>query len=194
MKVIGAGFGRTGTKSLQLALQMLGFNKCYHMEELMRNPHGVKHWQDAYDEKDVDWDSLFEGYQAIVDFPGAIYYQRIAARYPSAKIILTVRDPQQWYESLMKTIYTFDPPASTKIKMLLKMPFSATARNFFKVIMLNKKSIWGKFFESKVKDRDYMLKRFEEHIEEAKQNFPADRLLIFDVSEGWEPLCLFLNC
>ncbi len=73
MQIVGAGFGRTGTKSLQLALEQLGFDKCYHMEELFRNPAGVKHWQDAYDGKDTDWNDLFKGYKSIVDFPGSAY-------------------------------------------------------------------------------------------------------------------------
>ena len=193
IKIIGAGYGRTGTKSLQLALEQLGYQKCYHMEALFRNPAGVKHWKDAYHEKQVDWDALFQGYQAIVDFPGSMYYRELAAHYPEAKVILTIRDPERWYASARKTIFAFDPGPAIKLKLLAKMPFSATARNFFQVIQLNDKSIWDKQFEGRFKDKDYAISNYLNHIEAVKQNIPADRLLVYEVKQGWEPLCQFLG-
>ncbi len=193
MQIVGAGFGRTGTKSLQLALEQLGFDKCYHMEELFRNSAGVKHWQDAYDRKDTDWNDLFKGYKSIVDFPGSAYYKEIAAYYPDSKVILTTRDPEKWYDSALRTIYAFDPGPALKIKMLLMMPFSSTARNFFKVIQLNNKSLWGRLFGGKFEDKDHAISVFNNHIEEVKRTIPADRLLVYKVSEGWEPLCAFLG-
>jgi len=193
LKIIGAGFGRTGTKSLQLALETLGFDKCYHMEALFRNPEGVKQWASAYKEEPVDWDTLFQGYQSIVDFPGSIYYKELFQKYPDAKVILSIREPEGWYKSALKTIFAFDPGPAIKIKLLLKMPFSATARNFFKVIQLNDKSIWAKFFEGKFKDKDYAINKFNSHIEEVKATIPENQLLIFEAKEGWEPLCNFLG-
>ena len=77
LKVIGAGFGRTGTKSLQLALEELGFGKCYHMEELFRNPEGVVHWESAYQEKETDWNALFQNYASAVDFPTSMYLAHV---------------------------------------------------------------------------------------------------------------------
>ncbi|MBT8220348.1 MAG: sulfotransferase family protein [Bacteroidia bacterium] len=193
MKVIGAGYGRTGTKSLQLALQQLGFGKCYHMEELFRNPNGVKHWINAYRGDKVDWDALFPGYQAIVDFPGSMYYKQLADHYPDSKIILTVRDPEKWYDSVRRTIYLFDPGPAIKIRLLFKMIYSTTARNLFKAIQLNDKSIWNKYFEGKFEDRAYAIQKFTNHIEEVKKSIPAERLLIFESKDGWEPLCKFLG-
>ncbi len=193
IQVIGAGYGRTGTKSLQLALEQLGLNKCYHMEVLLRNPAGVKHWQNAYKETDVDWDDLFEGYQAIVDFPGSMYYKQLTEHYPDAKVILSVRDAESWYKSVASTIFAFDPGPAIKLRMLLSMPFSSTARNLFKVITLNEKSIWQKHFEGKFKDKDYAIGNYNAHIEEVKRNIPADKLLIFEAKDGWEPLCQFLG-
>lgn len=193
LKIIGAGFGRTGTKSLQLALETLGYGKCYHMEALFRNPEGVKQWTSAYNEESVDWDTLFKDYQSIVDFPGSIYYKELFKQYPDAKVILSVRDPEKWYQSALSTIFAFDPGPAIKLKLLLKMPFSATARNFFKVIQLNDKSIWGKFFEGKFKDKSYAINKFNSHIEEVKKVIPKNQLLIFEAKDGWEPLCEFLG-
>lgn len=193
MKIIGAGFGRTGTKSLQLAIEKLGFGKCYHMEELLRNPEGVKHWTNAYKEKSVRWEELFKNYQSIVDFPGSMYYKELADYYPESKVILSVRDPERWYNSVRSTIYSFDPGPAIKIRMLLMMPFSTTARNLFKVILLNDKSIWKKFFEGRFKDKEYAINKFNNHIEEVKKVIPKDRLLIFEAKDGWAPLCKFLN-
>jgi hypothetical protein len=90
VQVIGAGYGRTATKSLQLALEELGFGRCYHMEALLRAPSGVHHWQNAKNRTEVDWDALFSGFESIVDFPGSIYYKELAAFYPNAKVILRV--------------------------------------------------------------------------------------------------------
>ncbi|MEM7185197.1 MAG: sulfotransferase family protein [Bacteroidota bacterium] len=193
LKVIGAGYGRTGTKSLQLALEILGFGKCYHMEALFRNPEGVTHWKSAYLEQQVDWDALFEGYGSAVDFPVSMYYQELAAHFPDSKVILTTRDPEKWYESAHKTIFSFDPGPGLKIKMLFSMLFSSKARNLFKVIQLNDKSIWGKLFEGKFKDREYAIQNFKNHSEAVKRNIPPHRLLEFHPSQGWEPLCQFLG-
>ena len=123
LKVIGAGFGRTGTKSLQLALEELGFGKCYHMEELFRNPEGVVHWESAYQEKETDWNALFQNYDSAVDFPTSMYYKELADHYPDSKVILTVRDPEKWYKSAYDTIFSFDPGPKIKLKMIFKMPF-----------------------------------------------------------------------
>jgi len=193
IQIIGAGFGRTGTKSLQLALEVLNFHKCYHMESLLRNPRHVSQWNNAYLEKPVDWNFIFKNYKAIVDFPGSMYYKELAKHYPEAKVILTIRDPENWYKSALKTIFSFDPGAKLKLKMLLKLPFSRKARNLLKVVTLNDKSIWNKFFEGKFKDHDYAVSKFNSHIEEVKQTIPENRLLVFEVKDGWEPLCDFLN-
>ena len=193
MKVIGAGYGRTGTKSLQLALQRLGYSKCYHMEELFRNPEGVVHWKAASEKRPVDWDSLFTGYQAIVDFPGSMYYKQLADHYPDAKVILSYRDPESWYESVRSTIFGFDPGPIFKIKLLLQTITSTRARNMLKVLMLNEKSIWKTYFEGKFLDRDYAIGRYNRHVEEVRQQIPEHRLLVHQSQDGYQPLCDFLG-
>src|SRR3712207_2137652 len=105
IKVIGAGFGRTGTSSLKNALEELGFTKCYHMEELLYHPEDVVFWEAAQQGKKVNWDELFTNYQATVDFPGYRHYQELMQYYPDAKVILSMRSPEKWYESSYNTIY-----------------------------------------------------------------------------------------
>ncbi len=193
MQVIGAGYGRTGTRSLQLALEGLGYGRCYHMMALIKDPAGIKHWANAINRAEVDWDVLFSGFQSIVDFPGSLYYKELAAHYPKAKVILSVRDAESWYESVCATIYSYDPGIAIKRKMFAKLPFSATARDLFKVIRLMDNLIWKQQFEGKFNDKAYAIENYEAHIEAVKVNIPDDRLLVFDAKDGWEPLCKFLN-
>ena len=118
IKVIGAGFGRTGTTSLKAALEMLGFDSCYHMQEVVKNPSHGREWLAAWEGRPVDWDTLFEGYQATVDWPGATFYKELMAHYPEAKVLLSVREPERWYDSSLETIYalqSFIPPWLGKI-------------------------------------------------------------------------------
>ena len=193
MKIIGAGFGRTGTKSLQQALEVLGYGPCYHMEKLLQNPHHIKHWKKAYSGERIDWSEIFNGYNAAVDFPTCLFYKELMGFYPEAKVILTVRDPEAWYNSVSKTIYNFDPGASTKIKMLSKMPFSNKARNLFQALMANNKFVWDQYFEGRFEDKAYAIDKFLAHIEEVKSTVPEDKLLVYEVKDGWDALIKFLD-
>src|SRR5918911_5138613 len=105
MKVIGAGFGRTGTMSLKAALEEIGYGPCYHMIDLFEKPEHVPLWQAATRGELVDWQELFAGYQATVDWPGAAFYKELMQAYPVAKVLLSVRDPEKWYASTRNTIY-----------------------------------------------------------------------------------------
>jgi len=193
LKIIGAGVGRTGTKSMQLALDQLGFGPCYHMDELFKHAAGVKYWKQAHKTGSTDWDTLLEGYESIVDFPGGMYYKALAEYYPDAKVILTIRDAAQWYDCAMATIYSFEPDIRLKLRLLCSALFSKVARDLIQVGRLNNASIWKKFFEGKFEDRAYAISKFDRYIEEVKTNISAERLLIMNVREGWEPLCRFLN-
>src|SRR4051812_1473786 len=92
IRVIGAGFGRTGTLSLKAALEMLGFGPCYHMSEVFAHPEHFALWTAAWRGQPIDWDALFHGYQATVDWPGCAFYQQLMRQYPDAKVLLSVRD------------------------------------------------------------------------------------------------------
>ena len=111
IKVIGAGLGRTGTLSLKMALEELGFVKCYHMIELLGNMDQVRTWDRAARGEPIDWDALFEGYQATVDWPGCTFYAELMRRYPEAKVVLSVRDPGRWYDSAGRRSTTCETPS-----------------------------------------------------------------------------------
>lgn len=105
VRIIGAGFGRTGTMSAKEALEQLGFGPCYHATELFKHPEHAPVWEAAVRGEPVDWQRVFACYQSTVDWPGTACYEQLMAAYPQAKILLTIRDPQGWYESARATIY-----------------------------------------------------------------------------------------
>src|SRR4051812_7397946 len=110
LQIIGSGMGRTGTHSLKLALEMLGFDKCYHMAELFQHPEQVTYFERAERGEQVSWEALFQGYRSAVDYPVARYYKQLMSYYPDAKIIHTVRDAESWYQSASQTIIWASKP------------------------------------------------------------------------------------
>lgn len=122
MKVIGAGFGRTGTMSLKAALEELGYGPCYHMTDVFEHPEHIRMWEAATRGEPVDWDELFAGYQATVDWPGAAFYRELMEVFPDAKVLLSLRDPEKWYESTRNTIYATVNPSPEMIAALGHAP------------------------------------------------------------------------
>lgn len=193
IRVIGAGMGRTGTLSLKTALETLGFGKCYHMIELLQNPHQVKYWEGLMNGEAIAWDELFAGYQATVDFPGCFFYQQVFQRYPDAKVILTVRDPDAWYASTKATVFQVGPSPAEKAIALFKMPFSPKLRQRIRIFQMVDKLIWQGEFQGKFLDQELAIARYHAHLAEVKATIPAEQLLVYDVATGWEPLCEFLG-
>ena len=185
MKVIGSGFGRTGTLSLKMALEQLGFGPCYHMEEVFKRTTHIQAWHDVAHGKKVNWPDLFEDFQATVDFPASVCYQELLAAFPEAKVIHTVRDPERWYDSTYETIYQ---ASSIFPRWLQKM-----VKPLGRLIEMQQRLIWQTMLEGSFENRDRAIKIFQQRTEEVKQVVPADRLLIFNVKEGWGPLCHFLD-
>ena len=107
LEIIGAGFGRTGTNSLKLALEHLGFGPCHHMFEIRDHPELLPDWEAAARGEAVGWDNIFRNYRSQVDWPGARYWRELAAHFPKSKVILTIRDPEGWYESIQATVLPF---------------------------------------------------------------------------------------
>jgi hypothetical protein len=184
LKVIGAGFGRTGTRSLKVALEELGFGKCYHMEEVMKKPSHLKHWGEIMAGGKADWDILFKGYQSATDWPVAAYYQVLMRVYPDAKIILTVRDPERWHRSIMNTIYQLSRRFCC---------FTRIIPAVYQFLHGMEEVVWKGIFHNKLEDKACAIKVFNNHIEEVKRVVPEERLLVFEARYGWEPLCKFLN-
>ena len=193
VKIIGSGLGRTGTYSLKVALEQLGFGKCYHMAELFEHPEGLIHFEKAERGEDADWDTLFNGYQSAVDYPVARYYKQLMKKYPEAKIIHTTRDPESWYESASKTIIWASKPSLKRIlKLMIRLPFSADLRRQMPILKFNGKMIDSEFGKD-YKNKEEVIKRFKRHNEEVMNTVPKERLLVFDAKQGWEPLCRFLG-
>ena len=180
LSVIGSGLGRTGTLSLKLALDKLGVGPCYHMVELWKNQGHLKFWFEAL-EKESDWDFVFKGYESTVDWPSTHYWQELFDLNPNAKVIHTVRDPESWYKSVMNTIY----PSITRVDTP-----DADGVSFHG---MTNRMILEETFHGKILDKEYALDIFQKHTEKVKEIVPAEQLLIYDLSEGWEPLCEFLG-
>ena len=183
LKVVGAGFGRTGTLSLKTALERLGFGPCYHMVEVFPRPEHVKMWHRLAFENSMDWDLLFGGFQATVDWPSARWWREIAEHYPQAKVLLSVRDPEAWYKSMIETIY-----------QPMKSPVPDDAPEIIRLQTgMVRKSILGETFDNRFEDKAHALEVFKRHNQEVRDAIDPARLLEFDVREGWAPLCRFLG-
>jgi hypothetical protein len=210
LEVIGAGFGRTGTTSLKAALEELGFDPCY--DGLFGKPEHVEFW-DAARGKSVDWNELFGGYRATTDWPACSFYEELMQRYPDAKVILTLRDPTRWYESTYNTLYLRRRIASSPVFRCLRLlglrQFNANTFLLFvlragelvglfrpgmaRVAWLNDRLIWEDTFGGNFEDRQHAIEVFERHNEEVKRGVPVERLLVYEIKEGWGTLCDFLG-
>jgi hypothetical protein len=187
LQVIGAGFGRTGTWSLKAALQQLGAGPCFHMIDLKDVPDRAAYYLAALRGEQVDWDAAFEGYRATVDWPACTFYKDLMAKYPDAKVILSVRDPEKWYASAEKTIYALKEAAlrgELAEDRVVAPP---------EVLMMIKSLIWDHTFEDRFAEKEFALEVFARHNEDVKNSVPADKLLVYEIQQGWEPLCDFLG-
>jgi len=176
LKVIGAGYGRTATLSLKLALEQIGFGPCYHMTEVFLKPESTGLWIQAAN-GNPDWEAIFKGFAATVDFPGCTFWRQLSEHYPQAKVLLSVRDPQRWFESTQETIFS-----ERGIEMLRKTPM----KPFLEKVAWN-------LFGDRIHDRDFMVDMFNKHNAEVQKAIPKERLLVYEASQGWEPLCKFLG-
>ncbi len=194
MKFIGAGFGRTGTTSLKAALEELGFGPAYGLTEVFENPQHVGFWKAARRGEKVDWRGFLADYEVAVDWPACAFYEELMEAFPKALVILTVRDPEPWYESLHSTIYrlrkvTHGPPplrAAFAFAGMFAPGVVGTAR-------LADHLVWEDTFDGRFEDKPYAMEVFEANNEEVRRRVPPERLLMFDVREGWGPLCEFLG-
>jgi hypothetical protein len=164
------------------------------MKELLVNPDKLQYWKTLDETGDTDWDALYKGYDGTVDFPGYPWYKEHMKRYPDAKIILTVRDFESWYKSVDSTVFRAGPQTpAEKLKMLTKLLFNARARKVVKVIKWFKKVFFAERLQGKFEDKAFAQKFWEDHLAEVKASVPKDKLLVYDVRDGWGPLCKFLG-
>jgi Sulfotransferase domain len=178
LKVIGTGFGRTGTQSLKFALEQIGFGPCYHMMEVFPRPQHVGEWAKAARGERIDWDTLFQGFTSTVDWPSTRFWHELIARYPDAKVIHTERDPEVWYKSFSSTIqealgHDRPPEMAAWSEMVQRI--------------LTEQTFGGDYRKENV------LKVYAAHNAEVRRAIPAARRLDYDIAQGWEPLCRFLG-
>lgn len=183
LDVIGAGFGRTGTHSLKIALEQLGFGPCHHMYEVRRHHEQLAFWQAALRGEQVDWDAVFLGYRSQVDWPGAHFWRQLVSHFPEAKVILTVRDPDTWFESLRKTIFRVVSDLRSKDLD----PYTAEVNEFVTELT------FVRTFGRRMDDRHHAVAVYEAHNRAVRETVPPERLLVYEVSEGWAPICDFLG-
>ncbi len=185
LRIIGAGFGRTGTLSLKRALDDLGFGPTYHMEEVFRHPSHISRWLEHARGAPADWDELFARYGSGVDFPVSCVWEELAAHYPDAKVVLTVRDPSRWWSSTESTIYRARDLFPTWMRRLVPLAD--------RYLEMNERLVWDGIFGGRFVDRDAATVVYEQHVERVVRTVPRNRLLVFEVSQGWAPLCEFLE-
>ncbi len=183
MKIIGAGFGRTGTSSVKVALDELGFGPCHHMTELFDRPERAALWEAAAAGQPVDWNELVAGYQSTVDWPACTFYAQIMEAYPEALVLLTLRDPERWYQSCRNTIYRSSTSRAD----------TPNADGPDPVAHMIDTIIWRGTFGGAFEDTQRAISIFERHNQEVQERVPSDRLLVYEVKQGWEPLCRFLG-
>lgn len=192
--VIGAGLMRTGTNSLQLALQQLLDGNCYHMKEVLKNPvSDCKFWIRATEQapSEQEWRRFYSNYKATVDLPSVAFYKELMEVFPKAKVVLTVRDPHRWHKSLRNTIFQVQ-------KRLEAFPLNLVSRltsmrHFLPMNYKVMEKLFGFNANKCLDDEERMLVAYQRHVDEVKRHVPADRLLVFEVKDGWEPLCEFLH-
>ena len=182
MKVIGAGFGRTGTLSLKAALERLGFGPCYHMVEFLEHPEHGPLWVSALRGETIDWADVFAAYESTTDWPACNFWRELADAYPGARVVLTVRDPERWWNSIESTLF-----AAMRAGALPGSPAAAAEMRQMSELLM------GATFDGRIADREHVVRRFEEHNDRVRRGIPPDRLLVYQVSQGWGALCDFLD-
>jgi Sulfotransferase domain len=185
LRVVGAGFGRTGTLSLKNALEKLGFGPCYHMFEVVERPDHIAMWHRLAYGAPMDWDLLLKDFRSTVDWPAARYWRELAAHYSGAKVLLSVRDPEGWYKSVTDTIYQ-------GLKMTLSRPESVPEARRQQMEMA-RKVVLEDTFDGRFEDKAHAIEVYNRHNQAVRDAIDPGRLLVFEARQGWEPLCRFLD-
>ncbi len=175
LRVVGAGFGRTGTNSLKLALERLLGEPCYHMFECYQRPEHMPIWTAAARGTAPDWGELLAGYGAAVDFPPAAFWPELMQAYPDALILLSVRDTDDWWRSARQTIFptVLAQPPGTFREMI--------------------DALWSARFTLEIEDEQAVKAAFEEFNDQVRTGVPPERLLEWRPGDGWEPICAALD-
>lgn len=192
MRLIGAGLPRTGTLTQKVALEMLGVQPCYHWVNVIADLDQVGVWDSAMD-GGADWDEVFAGFQATVDWPGGYFWRELMERYPDAKVLLSVRDAEKWEPSFRETIWNMC--FGEEVLNLVSRARAQIDPQWDRYLKLVDRMFWGEqgTFAAGHETPAQMIEQFERHNQLVQANVPAERLLVWSVTEGWEPLCEFLG-
>jgi hypothetical protein len=174
LKVIGTGFGRTGTDSMREALNILGLGPCHHMLEVNASEDQKQMWRAAVHDPRPDWERLFAGYASALDWPSAYYWRELIAFYPQAKVVLTYRTADSWWKSFEQTI--------------LRGIQMSTEPESLGIALVR-----DKVFSGRPDDRALAIARYEDNVQAVKATVPPERLLVHSLGDGWEPLCAHLG-
>jgi hypothetical protein len=192
LKLIGAGLPRTGTLSQKVALEQLGLGPSYHWVNVIADlEHQVEFWERALD-GEGRWDEIFRGHLSSVDWPGGYFYRELMDAYPDAKVLLSVRDPEKWEPSFRETIWTMS--YGDTVMPLLSRARAEIDPRWKRYLALVDRMFWGPqgtFSEGREPAR--MMEQMVAHEERVKREVPPERLLVWEVAEGWQPLCEVLG-
>ncbi|MDQ6816708.1 MAG: hypothetical protein M3018_04780 [Actinomycetota bacterium] len=191
MKLIGAGLPRTGTLSQKVALEILGVGPCYHMVNVLGDLDLAPLWRRALD-GDADWAEIFDGFESTVDWPGSFFYRELVDAYPDAKVLLSLRDGDSWARSMRETIW-----GVLYGDILIRHLSEARAivdprwRGYIEMV----REMWQRsgLMQGGGTTAEWMGAAMDRYHEEVQRTVPADRLLVWSVNHGWEPLCEFLD-
>jgi hypothetical protein len=174
LKVVGTGFGRTGTDSMREALNVLGFGPCHHMGEVNGSDEQKRLWRALARGENAGWETLFAGYQSCVDWPSAHYWPNLVQAYPDAKVILTYRSPESWWESFEKTLVQGIAQSTDMASLGIAL-------------------VRDQVFGGRPGDRAHAIAKYEANVAAVKATIPPSRLLVHNLGDGWEPLCEHLG-
>lgn len=179
LRFIGAAFPRTGTMSIKTAVErLIPECKCYHMHELFFCPDHVPLWDSAWEGHNPDWAELLSPYSGTLDGPACIYWQQLAEAFPNLPVFLTLRDPEEWWESVNATIYQINSKPVDQLEPS---------------VLMVKRTFFDGFLEGRFEDRPYVTDRYRQYCDDVREGVPSDRLVEYRVTDGWEPLCEMLG-
>ncbi len=182
LRIIGSGFGRTGTKALKLALDQLGFGPCHHMDQMLEKPALLAPWQAVARGESPDWAAMFQGYASQVDWPGAALWPALAAAFPEAKVIHTERPEEDWWRSFTATIGAVLPRRA-----------DAPDAHVRAVLDMAHDVIVARSFGGPPIDKERALAAYRRNNAAVRATIAPERLLVFYAEHGWDPLCAFLG-
>lgn len=174
LAIVGAGVGRTGTHSLKLALERLLGGTCHHMIEVVLGPGQLPAWTAIARGEPADWHAVLDGYVASCDFPSACYWPELAAAYPDALVLLSVRESAEaWYRSASRTIFE------------AMRARSAEGDEWMTAFV----GVLAERFSADFEDEAAMVEAYERHNAAVRAGVPAERLFEWQPGDGWAPIC-----